>query len=331
MATTEEEKETGSDEATVTRIIVGRLLLLIPTWLGISLLAFTLSSASPGDPAELILNAQLDDPPTREQLADFRARTGLDDPWVVQYVNFVGDLLSGDMGTSFRTGEPVRTQIFDRVGATLQIAVPAFALSLGLAVACGTIAALRRNRLADHISRTLAMLFESVPTFVLAYVLIIVFSVKLGWFPVAGRGSLKHVVLPVLTLSLASFATMMRLMRSSMLDALGEDHIRTARALGLKPRTVVWRWALKSAVGPVISLAGLVLAGFITGTVIVETVFSWPGVGRYAVDAVFERDYPVVQGFVVFTGTVFLVVNLIVDVLYASLDPRVRLGSRARS
>lgn len=315
----------------MTRVILGRLLLLVPTWLGISLFAFALSSASPGDPAELILNARLDDPPTEQQLADFRARTGLDDPWAIQYVGFVGDLLSGDLGTSFRTGGPVRTQIFARVGATVQIAVPAFALSLGVAVGLGTLAALRRNRLADHASRTIALLFESVPTFVLAYALIIVFSVKFGWFPVAGSGSPRHAVLPVLTLALASCATMMRLMRSSMLDALGEDHIRTARALGLEDRTVIWRWALKSAIGPVITVAGLLLAGFITGTVIVETVFSWPGLGRYAIDAVFERDYPVVQGFVVFTGTVFLVVNLIVDILYAWLDPRVRLGSVARS
>lgn len=315
----------------MTRIIVGRLLLLVPTWLGISLFAFALSSASPGDPAELILNARLDDPPTEQQLADFRARTGLDDPWAVQYVSFVGDLLSGDMGTSFRTGGPVSNQIFTRVGATVQIALPAFALSLGLAVGLGTLAALRRNHLADHASRTIALLFESVPTFVLAYALIIVFSVKIGWFPVAGSGSAKHAVLPVVTLALASCATMMRLMRSSMLDALGHDHVRTARALGLEERTVIWRWALKSAIGPVITVAGLVLAGFITGTVIVETVFSWPGVGRYAIDAVFERDYPVVQGFVVFTGTVFLVVNLVVDLLSAWLDPRIRLGSRARS
>lgn len=312
------------------RLVLGRLLLLVPTWLGISLLAFALSSASPGDPAQLILNAQLDEPPTEQQLADFRARTGLDDPWVVQYVTFVGDLVRGDMGTSFRTGGPVHTQIFSRIGATAQIAVPAFAIALVIAVGLGTLAALRRNRLADHASRTIALLFESVPTFVLAYGLIIVFSVTLHWLPVAGRGSPRDVVLPVLTLALASCATMMRLMRSSMLDTLEEDHIRTARALGLNRRTVIWRWAFKSAIGPVITLAGLVLAGFITGTVIVETVFSWPGVGRYAVDAVFERDYPVVQGFVVFTGTVFLVVNLIVDILYAALDPRVRLGGRVR-
>lgn len=303
-----------------------RLLMLIPTWLGLSLFAFTLSSMSPGDPAELILSRELNEPATPQQLAEFRVQHGLNDPFFVQYGGFVVDSLRGDLGISFRSGKPVRKEISTRMGATLQIALPAFAMSVLIAVAFGVAAALRRNSLGDHVSRATALVFESVPSFALAYLLIIVLSIKLGWFPVAGRGGIRHIVLPVLTLALATLATTMRLTRSSLLDVLAQPYIRTARAMGVRPRRVVLRLALRNALIPVVTVAGLILAGFVTGTVIVETVFAWPGVGKYVVDAVFARDYPVVTGFVIFTGTVFVVVNLAVDVLYTRLDPRVRLG-----
>lgn len=307
------------------RHVAHRFLALVPTWLGISLLAFVLASASPGDPAQLILNRQLDEPPTEQQLHEFRERNGLNDSKPEQYVHFVADLLRGDLGTSFATGRPVRDEISSRMTPTLQLAVPAFLVSLMISVSFGVIAALRRNRLADHASRLAALLFESVPTFVLAYGLIIVFSVKLGLFPVAGRGGLANYVLPIMTLALATTAGLMRLTRSSMLDVLGEDYVRTARAMGLKSRDIVFRHALRNALIPVVTVAALIFAGFVTGTVIVETVFSWPGVGRFVVDSIFSRDYAVIQGFVVVTGTVFVVINLAVDVLYVLLDPRVRL------
>lgn len=305
-----------------------RLLLLVPTWLGLSLFAFTLSSLSPGDPAEVILTRQLDDPPTLQQIEEFRERHGLNDPFVVQYAGFVADALRGDLGISFRSGTSVREEISARIGSTLQIAVPAFAASVLAAVAFGVVAARRRNSLGDHISRAAALLFESVPSFALAYLLIIVLAIELGWFPVAGKGGPEYMVLPILTLTLATMATTMRLTRSSMLDVLSQPYIRTARAMGLSNRRVVLSLALRNALIPVVTVAGLILAGFVTGTVIVETVFAWPGVGQYVVDAVFARDYPVVTGFVIFTGTVFVVVNLGVDLLYTRLDPRVRLGGR---
>ncbi|MDQ3642554.1 MAG: ABC transporter permease [Actinomycetota bacterium] len=308
---------------------VRRLILLVPTWLGLSLFAFTLSSVSPGDPAQIILNRELDDPPTAEQVAEFRERTGLNDPFVVQYARFVGDSLRGDLGFSFRSGKTVREEVGSRMGATLELALPAFVLSVLVAVAFGVIAALRRNSLGDHVSRVVALLFESIPTFALAYILIIVLAVEFGWFPVAGKGDgAEYMVLPILTLTLATMATTMRLTRSSLLDVLSQPYIRTARAMGLRTRRVVLSLALRNALIPVVTVAGLILAGFVTGTVIVETVFAWPGVGLYVVDAVFARDYPVVTGFVVFTGTVFVVVNLAVDLLYTRLDPRIRLGGR---
>lgn len=310
---------------------VRRLLALVPTWLGISLFAFALSTLSPGDPAELILGRELDRPPTPEQVEEFRTRTGLDQPFVVQYGRFVANAVQGDLGTSFRSDEPVLDELVDRFPATLEISIPAFVLAMALALLIGVLAAVRRNSLSDHLSRVGALLGDSVPSFVLAYLLIIVFSVSLGVLPVAGRGGLEHLVLPVLTLALATTASLMRLTRSSLLDVLGEDYVRTARAMGVPERTVIARYALKNALVAVVTVAGLLFAGFITGIVIVETVFAWPGVGRYVVDSIFDRDYAVIRGFVVFTGTVFVLINLAVDLLYVRLDPRVRLGAKGGS
>lgn len=312
----------------MTAYVLRRLLSLVPTWLGISLAAFALAGLAPGDPAQLILDRQMDQPPTEAELAQFREAHGLDDPFVVQYGRFVLGLLHGELGTSFRSGEPVLGELAARVPATLQITLPAFGLAVLLAVSLGVLSAVRRNSLADHGSRLAALMSDSVPTFVLAYLLIIVLSVQAGLLPVAGRGSWQHLVLPVLTLALATTASLMRLTRSSMLEVLGEEYVRTARAMGLPPRTVVFRHALRNALIPVVTVAGIVLGGFVTGTVIVETVFAWPGVGTFVVDAIFDRDYPVIQGFVVFTGTVFVLVNLGVDLLHATLDPRVRLEPR---
>lgn len=311
----------------MTGYLLRRILSLVPTWLGISLFAFALANLAPGDPAELILQRQQQEPPTPEQIEAFRERFGLDDPFVVQYARWVGQAVQGDLGVSLRSGQPVLDELVSRFPATLQITLPAFAVAVLLALAVGVLSAVRRGSLSDHTSRVGALLADSVPSFVLAYLLIIVFSVKLELLPVAGRGSWQHLVLPSLTLGLAATASLMRLTRSSLLDVLGEDYVRTARAMGLPWRTVVLRHALKNALIPIVTVSALIFAGFVTGTVIVETVFGWPGIGKYVVDAIFARDYAVIQGFVVFTGSVFVVLNLLVDVLYVRLDPRVRLGS----
>lgn len=304
-----------------------RALALVPTWLGISLLAFILSTASPGDPAELILGRRQEEPPTAQQLDAFREQNGLNDPFVVQYARWVADAATGDLGTSYRSGDPVLGELTSRFPGTLQIVVPAVALAVVLALVVGVLSALRRNSLADHVSRVGALVADSVPSFVLAYLLIIVFSVELGWLPVAGRGSARHYVLPVLTLALAVTAGMMRLLRSSMLDVLGEDYMRTAKAMGLRWGTVHLRYALRNALIPMVTLAGVIFASLATGAIIVETVFAWPGVGQYLINAIFDHDYPVIQGFVVFAGTIFVLVNLAVDLAYHRLDPRVRPAS----
>ncbi len=305
-----------------------RIASLVPVWLGITFVAFALANLAPGDPAELILGRELEQPPTPEQLEAFREEHGLNDPFLVQYARWTAGAATGDLGTSFRSGKPVLEELTSRLPATLQIAVPAFLVSTGLAIVVGIVSAIRRNSFADHASRVTALVGDSVPSFVLAYLLIIVFSVTLGILPVAGRGTWQHFVLPSLTLGLATTASIMRLTRSSLLDVLGEDYVRTAQAMGLPRRTVIVRHALRNALIPVITVAALVFGGFATGTVIVEYVFGWPGVGRFAVDSIFDRDYPVIQGFVVFTGTVFVIVNLVVDLLYLRLDPRVRLAGR---
>ncbi len=305
-----------------------RIASLVPVWLGITFVAFALANLAPGDPAELILGRELEQPPTPEQLEAFREEHGLNDPFLVQYARWTAGAATGDLGTSFRSGKPVLEEVTSRLPATLQIAVPAFLVSTGLALVVGIVSAIRRNSFADHASRVTALVGDSVPSFVLAYLLIIVFSVTLGILPVAGRGTWQHFVLPSLTLGLATTASIMRLTRSSLLDVLGEDYVRTAQAMGLPRRTVIVRHALRNALIPVITVAALVFGGFATGTVIVEYVFGWPGVGRFAVDSIFDRDYPVIQGFVVFAGTVFVIVNLVVDLLYLRLDPRVRLAGR---
>ena len=316
----------------MTAYVARRLASLVPVWLGISFFAFALANLAPGDPAQLILSRQLDEPPTLEQLADFRERHGLDDPFLVQYGRWTLGALGGDLGTSFRSGQPVFGELADRLPTTLQLTVPAFVVSLGFALVVGIVSAVWRNSLADHASRLSALVGDSIPSFVLAYMLIIAFSVWMGVLPVAGRGTWRHLVLPSVTLGLATTAGLMRLTRSSLLDVLGEDYIRTARAMGLRPTTVILRYALRNALIPVVTVAALIFAGFVTGTVIVETVFAWPGIGKFVVDSIFDRDYPVIQGFVVFTGTLFVVVNLVVDILYVRLDPRVRLtGERAVS
>ncbi|MGI9119509.1 MAG: nickel ABC transporter permease [Acidimicrobiales bacterium] len=310
----------------MTAYVARRIASLAPVWLGITFFAFALASLAPGDPAELILGRELDQPPTPEQLADFREQNGLDQPFLVQYAHWTAGAVTGDLGTSFRSGKPVYGELAGRLPATLEITVPAFLVSIGFALALGVTSAVLRNSLADHVSRVGALVGDSLPSFVLAYLLIIVFSVGLGILPVSGRGTWRHLVLPSLTLGLATTASLMRLTRSSLLEVLGEDYVRTARAMGLHRRTIILRYALRNALVPLVTYGAVIFGVLVTSTVIVETVFGWPGIGKFVVDSIFDRDYPVVQGFVVFTGTLFVVVNLLVDVIYVRLDPRIRLG-----
>ncbi len=301
---------------------------MIPIWIGISFVAFSLSALTPGDPALLMLQRSLDRQPTAEEHAAAREDMGLDRPFAERYVRWLGNAATGDLGISIRTGDPVLSALADRFPRTLQIAGLGLAFSLVVAIPLGTLAALFRNRPIDHFSRLLALLGACMPNFWVAYLLILLFSVHLGLLPVAGTGTWQHMILPSVSLGLVACASLMRLTRSEMLEVLGQDYIRTARAKGLGTQVVVMRHALRNAMLPVTTVAGMRFASLLGGAVIVETIFAWPGIGKYVLDSIFDRDYPVVQGFVVFMGTVFLLMNLLVDISYAWLDPRIRLGRR---
>ncbi len=312
----------------VTRFLIRRLLFLVPVWLGISVIAFGLANLTPGDPARIMMQRRLERQPTAEEVAQARDELNLDRPMAVRYVGWVGDALRGDFGTSYRTGEAVRSALLSRLPFTLQIALGGIVISIVVAIPIGVAAAVWRNSPVDHLSRVLSLLTASMPSYWVAYLLILLFAVKLQVLPVAGRGTWQHLVMPSLTLGLASTASLMRLTRSEMLETLGQDFIRTSRAKGLSERLVIARHALRNAMIPVVTLIGLRFAGLLGGAVIVETIFSWPGVGKYVLDSIYDRDYPVIQGFVLFMGTAFVLINLVVDVSYGLLDPRIRMSDR---
>lgn len=310
----------------MTRYIVRRLFYLMPLWLAVSLLAFSLLSVARGDPASTIWYRDHDQPPSSADLDGIRAEEGLDDPFPVRYGRWLAGAFQGDLGRSYKTGEPVFGALRDRFPATLELAGAALLFALVLALPLGIVAAVYRNSLLDHMARLGALLGASMPSFWLAYLLISVFSVRLGLLPVSGKGGLDHLILPASALGMASAAILSRLTRSALLEVLGEDYIRTARAKGLRENIVILRHALKVALIPVVTVIGLNFGYLLGGAVIIEHVFAWPGIGRLAVAAIFDRDYPVIQGFVLYIGGFILLVNLIVDISYAWLDPRVRLG-----
>lgn len=313
----------------MTRYIARRLLYLVPVWLGISLLAFSLALLAPGDPVRSTLQAQGIDAPSSEQVQALRRELGLDDPGPVRYAKWVANAVRGDLGESIRTGEPVLRSLTDRFPRTAQLALIAIVLGLAIALPLGVLAAIFRERAVDHVSRIGALVGASIPSFWLSYLLIIVFAVQLRLLPVAGSNTPQHVILPALTLAIGAAAGLTRLTRSAMLEELTQEYVRTARSKGLREVVVLVRHALRNALVAIVTVTGIRLAGLLGGAVIVETIFAWPGIGKYVVDSISARDYPTIQGFVLFAGTLVLLINLAVDLMYVWLDPRVRLGGRA--
>lgn len=312
------------------RYVARRLAYLVPVWLGISILAFALSLLAPGDPVRQVLQAGGIDAPSAEQVIAMRKELGLDQPAPVRYLVWLGDAVRGDLGTSYRTGEPVLQALADRFPRTAQLALLGVALGLLIAVPIGVLSAILRDTAVDQLARLGALIGASLPSFWLAYLLILFFAVQLRVLPVAGASEPRHIVLPALTLAIGAAASLTRLTRSAMLEELFQDYVRTARSKGLRERAVVMGHALRNALITIVTVTGIRFAALLGGAVIVETIFAWPGIGRYVVDAIFNRDYPTIQGFVLFTGTVVLLVNLIVDISYVWLDPRVRLGGTNR-
>lgn len=310
------------------RYLLHRLVSLVPVWLCLALLAFGLASFTPGDPAFIILQRQTGEPPTDQAVQALRRELGLDDPFLLRFGRWLTRAVQGDLGRSFRTGEPVLTALADRFLNTLAIALAGMGLAVTISLPLGVLAAVRRDSGFDHLSRLGALLGASLPGFWLGYLLILLFAVALHLLPVAGLGSFQHLILPSITLALGAVATLSRLTRGSLLEVLDEDYIRTARAKGLPEKWVILRHGLRNALIPVVTAVGLRFGHLLGGAVIVETVFAWPGIGKFVVDSIYDRDYPAIQGFVVFIGTVFVLLNLLVDLAYVWLDPRIRLEGR---
>jgi len=305
--------------------------MVIPILLGAATIVFILMFIVPGDPARLLMGQHGDE----QTLATIRHELGLDRPVYIQYIRFIGRLVHGDLGMSYRQKRPVAKIISERFPATVKLAVASMILAVIIGIGAGILAAAFRNTVLDWLVMIFSLSGISMPVFWLGMMLILLFASGLGWLPVGGygrSGDLRHITLPALSLAAISVGYIARMMRSSMLEVVGKDYIRTARAKGLSYRVVILRHALRNALIPVITIIGINFASLLGGAVATETVFAWPGLGRATVDAIRVRDLPVVEGCVMFLAFVFVIANLIVDLSYAWLDPRIRLeGSTEKS
>jgi peptide/nickel transport system permease protein len=317
--------------------------------LGVSAIVFVMVRAIPGDPAQILLGQAA----TPGQVADVRARLGLDQPLPTQYLLFLRDALTGDLGDSLVLGQPVTAVLLERFPATLELTLAALLFAVAIGVPVGVIAAVRQYSLVDKITSVVALAGVSMPVFWLALVLVVVFTVQVNWLPFPGRVGvdvgftsytglylldtlitlnfvafwdvLKHLILPAIALGTIPMAVITRMTRSSMLEVMGEDYVRTARAKGVVPWRVVLRHALRNAMLPTITVIGLQFGLLMGGAILTELIFGWPGVGQIAIESIYRRDYAMIQGVVLYGAAFFVLVNLLVDVLYAVLDPRVRL------
>jgi peptide/nickel transport system permease protein len=310
------------------RFLGGRVLAALPVLFGLSLLSYALLALVPGDPVTAMLGLEADP----AAVAALRARYALDQPFPVRFLVWLGHAVRGDLGRSIQTGRPVLAMVAQALGPTLVLAAAALLVSLLIAVPAGVVAATRRNRVEDFAASFAALCGLSLPSFWLGILLILAFSIRWPLLPSSGYApilhapgdALRHLLLPALTLGAALAAATMRMTRSAMLEVLPADYVRTAHAKGLPRRRVVWRHALQPALIPVVTLVGVQLGQLLGGVVVTETVFAWPGIGKLIVDAIFARDYPVVQGAILVTAALFVGVNLLTDLLYAALDPRLR-------
>lgn len=309
--------------------LIKRLFAIVPIILFAIFLMFVLVRLSPVDPAEAYLAAS-NIHPTEELLAEKRQEFGLDRPLIVQYAQTVSDIVRFDFGNSYVTNTPVWQEITTRLPATLQLAFSSILVAIIVSVPLGFLSAVYKNSWLDHFSRLLSYLGASIPQFWLGYVLIFFFAVKLDLFPVEGRGTWQHFVLPSITLSLALIAIYTRLLRASVLEELEEAYVLYGRTRGLKEKGIMVKHVLRISISPMLTGLGMNLGKLLTGTIIVEQVFSWPGFGRFFIEAIFNRDIPVIQSYVVLAACLFIVCNLIVDVIQLYLDPRISWKGRAQ-
>lgn len=299
--------------------ILRRILLAIPTLFGVLVVAFLLLYVAPGDPVMAMVGERADE----ETIARLRRELRLDDPLYKQFGHYVGGIARGDLGRSYITNRPIQRDIRERFPKTLQLAGAAMLLAASIGITLGILSAWRPGGIIDRIGLGIAYLGVSFPVFWVGLLLILLFAVTLQWLPPSGAGGLKYLILPALALGMRSIAFLARMTRSAMLDALGSDFVRTARAKGLGERGVITRHALRNAAIPIITVLGLDFGSYLTGSILTETIFSWPGLGRYVVNAIARRDLPAIQGSVLFLSAVFVTVNLLTDLAYAKADPRV--------
>jgi len=300
-----------------------RILAVVPVLFGVTLAVFSMLFLVPGDPVKIMLAEFVTTP---DQIAQMRAQLHLDEPVLKQYGRFVTNALRGDLGVSIRSRRPVAAEITENIGSTGQLALASMLVAIGLGVPLGLLAALGRNSWLDVAAMVVALLGVAMPSFWLGFLLIFVFSLHLGWLPATGGGDLLHLVMPAVALGMIAAAIIARLTRSSMLEVLGQDYVRTARAKGLGSGSVTVRHALRNALIPVVTGFGLQFGNLLAGAVIVETVFSRPGLGRLIVGGILAKDFPLVQGTVLFVAAAYVLINVVVDVAYAYVDPRIRIG-----
>jgi ABC-type dipeptide/oligopeptide/nickel transport system permease component len=303
------------------RYLIRRLLLTIPVLLGVATLVFSLIHFIPGDPAQ----AMLGEGAAPEDVAQLRERLGLDRPLLVQYGSFLQGLLRGDLGVSLRNDQPVLQQILERMPATAELAFASMAVAVLIALPLGIVAAVWRGTAVDYSAMTLSLVGISVPNFWLGPLLAIVFAVELGWLPVGGRGTVAHLILPAATLGAALAAILARMTRASLLEELREPYVLAARAKGVSRTRAVLHHALRNSLIPIVTILGLQFGVVLTGAVITETIFAWPGIGRLLIQSISFRDYPTVQGCVLLIAVTYVGVNLITDLTYGFLDPRIRV------
>ena len=325
----------------MTAYVIRRLLLFVPMAVGIVALTFSLLLLIPGDPAAVLLGQEA----TAEGIASLRSALGLDDPWYVRLGRYYGNLLQGEFGQSIFQNAPVADIILGRLGATVELAIVALAISALIGVVLGVLAAIRQGGIVDVALMLVAQLGISMPVYWLALLLMLYFAVMQGWLPAIGRGeplvdalvallsgnpkpllnSMAHIALPALSLAANSAAVISRLVRTSMLEVLREDFVRTAKAKGMRAHTVVWKHALRNALLPVMSVIGLRFGALLGGAILTETIFAWPGLGQLTITAISQRDIPLIQGIVLTFALIYASVTLVVDLLYAAVDPRIRL------
>jgi peptide/nickel transport system permease protein len=316
--------------SSIVRFVVRRLLYSLVVLLGVLIVVFALVHLVPGDPVQIALGTRY----SPEAYQTLRAASGLDRPIIEQFFAYVASAFTGDLGVSFRNGDPVTLTLLDRLPATLSLAVVGIVIALVISVPAGIWAALREGRISDAVVRISSQFGVSIPDFWMGILLIALFASTLGWLPTSGyqalfdnpAGWLRHVILPGLTVGLVAGAIMTRYIRSAVLDVASMGYVRTARSKGLPPRVVTLRHIMRNALIPVLTITGIQLATILGGVIVVEVVFAWPGIGRLVYTAVAARDYPLIQGAVLLIAALFLLINLVVDVLYAVVDPRIRLS-----